>query len=120
MLKKYAYIKWLLSFLQIHKQSTTSKETKKEKDNNSKNNFKNQNYIESYYHSNDNPIDFNFSDIDIFDTDKIIQRKQKCSCEEKCPKCIEADHRINLANIQTKLKISQQDDPLEKEADRIG
>jgi hypothetical protein len=122
-LNNYDSIKWLLSFQQIQKPTISLKETKKEKDNFSyKNNSKNQdnNQYYYYYSNDDGAIDFNFSDISIFDTDKIIQRKPKCTCGGKCSNCKAADDITNIPNIQMKFKISQLDDPLEREADRIA
>ena len=55
----------------------------------------------------------------IFDN-KVIQPKSMCTCGGKCPRCQTTDHLIDILNIQTKLKISQPDDPLEKEADRVA
>ena len=106
-----------MSFQQIHKHPT--KETNKEKDNFSKDNPGNQDYNQSYY--SNSSVNFNFSNIDIFDTEKVIQRKPKCTCRGKCTKCLEtADQQTNIPNIQPKLKISQPNDPLEKEADEVA
>ena len=111
-----------MSFQQIHKQSKT--QTNK-KDNISKiydlshqDNSTSQDYNQAY--SNNNLINFNFSDISIFDSEKITQRKPMCICEGKCTKCKAADNLADIPNIQPKLKISQPDDPLEKEADIIA
>ena len=43
-----------------------------------------------------------------------------CTCGGKCPKCKAADHLADISKIQMKLKISQPNDSLEKEADRVA
>jgi hypothetical protein len=84
-----------------------------------KNSSQYHDYNQSNY-SNDNTIDFNFSDISIFDTNKVIQRKPSCTCEGGCPRCKNAENIPSIPNTQTKIKISQPHDPLEREADRVA
>ncbi len=109
-----------MSFLQIQKPTTT--ETNK-KDNFPKNydfshidKSKYQNYNQSD-DSKDDSIDFNFSDIRIFDTDNVIQRKPICACEGRCPRCKNAEH---TTKIQTKPKVSHPLDSYEQQADRVA
>jgi hypothetical protein len=110
-----------LSFQQIQKpiSNISSKETKKEKNNIFKDNTKIQDYNQSFI-SKSNFMKFNFSDIGTYNKVKIIQRKAKCTCGGKCEKCKAEDRLLHIPNIQTKLKISQPGDPLEKEADRVA
>lgn len=118
-----------MSFQQIQKQPiTSSKETKKEKDNIVKNyhllnkyNSKNQDDNQNYLSSNDNTIVFNFSDINIFTTDKNIRRKPMCTCGgNTCPKYKNKENITKIPNIQAKLKVSQPNDPLEREAEEVA
>ena len=108
-----------MSFKQIQKSTKTLTETKKEKDNNSKNNSKNQDNNQSFITKSDS-INFNFSNVGIFDTEKVIQRKPIPSYNGKYSRSRPVDHLTAIPNIQTKLKISQPNDPLEKEADRVA
>ena len=105
-----------MSFKQIQKPTTA---TKKEKNNFSNNNFKKKEYNQSYY-SKSNSIHFNFSDIRIKNTDRLIQRKPMCTCGGKCSEYKTADRLTEIPNFQTKLKISKPNDPYEQEADRLA
>ena len=90
-----------MSFQQIHKHAT--KATKKEKDNFSKNNSIKQEYNQSYY-SNSNSLNFNFSNLDIFDTEKVIQRKPLPSYNGKYSRSRPVDQLTDIPNIQMKSR----------------
>jgi hypothetical protein len=111
-----------LSFQQIHKPTTETKKI----DNISRNNHfsdkdssKYRNYNQSEY-SNYDGINFNFSNISSFDINKVIQRKPIYISGGGCLSYKADEKSTNIVNIQTKLKVSQPDDPLEREADEVS
>jgi Domain of unknown function (DUF4157) len=103
-----------LSFQKIRKQPFT----KKKKDSFPKNIPKNENYVLPYVSTSDN-MNFDFSDIGIFDTDRSIQRKRKCPRDGTCPKFI-TKSRNNDHIMRSNIIVTQPNDPLEREADRVA
>ncbi|MGH9980762.1 MAG: DUF4157 domain-containing protein [Nitrososphaeraceae archaeon] len=114
-----------MSFTQIHKPTTTITATTKNKDNipknndflYNKNNPKYQDYNQAYYSKSD-PVNFNFSEIDLLYKNKFIQKNQSSSCYGGCPS-FRSQNFTNMA-IQPKLKISEPDDPYETEAHNVA
>ena len=112
-----------MSFKQIQKPQTATNE----KDNYSKNNdlshidnSKYQDYNKSdYYSNNNNSIDFNFSNIGIFDTDKDSGHKPMYESGYGCIKC-KNNGNSNVPNNVTRLKVGQPDDVYEHEANRVA
>ena len=98
------------------------KSTTKNKDNSNKlishkNTLKYKNYQhDQYYHYNN---DIAISNNNFFDKN-AIQRKSICSCDGGCPSCKSEIKDTTMLNIQPKLKVSQPNDPLEREADRVA
>jgi hypothetical protein len=109
-------IKLALSFKKIQKQPTT----KKQKDSFSKDNPKNQDYNQAYIVKSDS-MKFNFSDINIFDTNKIDQNRQSYSYDLfRSQKSRPAPKPLDIQYIQAKLKVNTPGDTYEREADRLA
>jgi Domain of unknown function (DUF4157) len=49
-----------------------------------------------------------------------VQLKSICPCDGTCPRCKATANKADISLIQTKLKVSEPDDPLEREADKIA
>ena len=89
-----------MSFQQIQKPKTA---TKKDKDNFSKNNSIKHDNNQSY-HSSNNFIGFNFSDIGIFETNKVIQRKPISIDSGKYSRSRPVDNLTVYSKYSTKIK----------------
>jgi hypothetical protein len=106
----------MMSFQLVDKQILRKKDNSIENNNlhiNKSNNYK----YNKDFNSNNN-LSFNFSEIDIFYKNKFVQKKPICSCAGVCTSC-KSQNSTNMA-IQPKLRVSQPDDSLEREADKIA